>query len=92
MLTEAFALVLVIVWEEGRRSNSYIAAYLEHTAPRSKLCGVPEDEGPDKQGRVHGFPEKIALELAFKGKWKFPEAQRGCGEDVSKNVRPLQGN
>lgn len=34
----------------------------------------------------------VALELAFKGKWKFPEVQGGWSEDVSKTVGPLQGN
>lgn len=54
--------------------------------------GLQERKGQIEQGRVHGFPEKVTLELAFKCKWKFPEVQRGCGEDVCKNVRPLLGN
>lgn len=36
-----------------------------------------------EQGRAHGFPEKIILELAFKGKWKFLEAHRGCGKRMA---------
>lgn len=38
------------------------------------------------------FPEKIALEQNFKGKWKFPEARRRWGEYVNKSIGLLQWN
>lgn len=32
----------------------------------------------------------VALELAFKGRWKFPEPQRGWCKGVSEKVGPLK--
>lgn len=45
--------------------------------------GFQKRKGQLEQGRERCFPEKVILELAFKGKWKFLEAQRGCGKRMA---------